>query len=110
MLRCVETFLDDTFDLTNHICDYVKYLSHAIKHSYMAEDQEVLVKKRLERLVSKIELSVEHTLAIKISKELIHSDEDVVVMFVYILPQGLCTTEIVTPTAISLSGQLPSRH
>ena len=53
-----------------------------------AEDQEVLVKKRLERLVSKIELSVEHTLAIKISKELIHSDEDVVVMFVYILPQG----------------------
>ena len=87
----IETFLDDTFDLTNHFCDYVIYLSPAIKHSYMGRRSGgllLLVKKRLEMFVSKIELSAEHILALKISKELIHSDLDVVIVFVYIPSQG----------------------
>ena len=101
----IETFLDDTFHLTNHFCDYVKYLSPAIKHSYMGRRSGgllLLVKKRLEQFVSKIELSVEHILALKISKELIHSDQDVVVVFVYIHYRMLCTTETMTLTAILL--------
>ena len=48
----------------------------------------LLVKKQLEKFVSKIELSVEHILALKISKEFIYFDQDVVVVFVYIRPQG----------------------
>ena len=101
----IETFLDDTFDLTIHFCDYVKYLSPAIKHSYMGRRSGgllLLVKKRLEKFVCKIELSAEHILALKISKELIHSDQDVVVVFVYIPHRVLCTTEIMTLTAILL--------
>ena len=69
----------------------MKYLSPAIKYSYMgrrAGGLLLLVKKRLEMFVSKIELSAEHILALKISKELIHSDQDVVVVFVYIPLQG----------------------
>ena len=87
----IETFLDDTFHLTNHFCNYVKYLSPAIKHSNMGRRSGgllVLVKKRLETFVSKIELSAEQILALKISKELIHSDQAVVVVVVYIPPQG----------------------
>ena len=63
----IETFLDDTFDLTNNFCDYVKYMSPAIKHLYMGRRSGLvlLVKKRLERFVNKIELSVVHILALK---------------------------------------------
>ena len=59
-----------------------------------------MVKKRLEEFVSKMELSVEHILALQISKELIQADQDVVVVFVYIHHRMLCTTETMTLTAI----------
>ena len=44
-----------------------------------------MVKKPFEEFVSKIELSVEHILALQISKELIQADQDVVVVFVVVL-------------------------
>ena len=47
-----------------------------------------MVKKPFVEFVSKIELSVEHILALQISKELIQADQDVVVVFVYIPPES----------------------
>ena len=50
----------------------------------------LLVEKRFEEFVSKIELGVEHIIALKISKELIQADQDVLVVFGYIPPAKRC--------------------
>ena len=87
----IETFIDATFDLLNQFGDYLKYITPAVKLSYMGRRSGgllLLIRKQLEPFVERISLPYDHIVGAKLSKELIKSNGDVILIGAYVPPKG----------------------
>ena len=81
----IETFVDEHFDLSSVLCNYVKFVCPALTISYHGRRSGgviVLVKKNVSMFVEEIRLDVKNIIILKLSKERLGSEQEV--MYIYI--------------------------
>lgn len=86
-----ETFLDSSFDFSYIFTDYLKFHVPAKKFSFQGRNSGgvlLLVRKRLEKFVSRINLECDNTIAVKVDKCVFDTNKDVIVIATYVVPEG----------------------
>ena len=86
-----ETFIDNTFDLTQHFPKHDKYISPALKLSIQGRKSGrvlVLVNKQLTDVVERIDIGLDHTVVLKMPKTLFNTPHDVIVLCTYVPQLG----------------------
>ena len=87
VIAIVETFLDKSFDLTNHFPDFEVFQASAVKlthHGRGSGGVVVLVKKRLMSCVYRIETTYDHIICLKLSSTLLATHSDVLYIAAYV--------------------------
>ncbi|KAK7476683.1 hypothetical protein BaRGS_00032081 [Batillaria attramentaria] len=85
----VETFASSTFDFSVYFSDFLVFHVLAKKLSYQGRGSggvALLVRKTVSRYVSKIEVNIDNTVAVKIAGTLLSSVQDIILVCTYIPP------------------------
>ena len=118
----VETFVEKSYDLTQHFPDHHIYACSAVKLSNQGRRSGgivVLVKKWLKPHTEVIETIHDQIVVLKLNKEVFNSQHEVIIIATYIPPQGSsyydtaecsCHIENLDSCIIELMGRLKSFH
>ena len=86
-----ETFIDESFNFSRIFTEFVKFTALAKKLSHFGRNSGgvvLFIKKCLEHFVEEIKLECNNAVAVKLSKTVLETDKDVVVVGCYIAPEG----------------------
>ena len=89
VVALVETFLDKSFDFTNHFPDFEVFQASAVKLTHRGRRSGgvvVLVKKRLMSFVYRIDTTYDHIICLKLSSTLLATHSDVLYIAAYVPP------------------------
>ena len=87
----VETFAENSYDLTRHFTGYDKYVSPAVKlshHGRCSGGVLLLVRKCFSKLIERVDIMYDQMIVVKFAKTLFNTTHDVLLICVYVPPQG----------------------
>ena len=87
----VETFVENSYDLTRHFTGYDKYVSPAVKlshHGRRSGGVLLLVRKCFSKLIERVDIMYDQMIVVKFAKTLFNTTHDVLLICVYVPPQG----------------------